>query len=118
MTERVMSKVIGERIRKLRKERGLSQEELAHLSSLHPTYIGQLERGEKNATIDTIEKVTKALEISLEELFRFATLNDRESEKVEQLKRLLHRISEDDQDTIMKIINVMLEWKDRTRNHK
>lgn len=45
-----LAKLIGERLRNFRKEKGLSQEEVAHLSSLHSTYIGQLERGEKNAT--------------------------------------------------------------------
>jgi XRE family transcriptional regulator, regulator of sulfur utilization len=60
---------IGERIQDKRKERGLSQEELAERASIHPTYIGQLERGEKSATIDSLEKVTAALEIPFDELF-------------------------------------------------
>ncbi len=61
---------IGERIRIYRLKRGLSQEQLAELAGLHPTYIGQLERGEKNATMETIEKVSLALEIPLSELFQ------------------------------------------------
>ena len=56
--------IIGERIRDKRKERGLSQEELAERAGIHSTYVGQLERGEKSATIDSLEKVTAALEIT------------------------------------------------------
>jgi len=47
----------------------LSQEKLAELSGCHPTYIGQIERGEKNATIESIEKIASALNISLSKLF-------------------------------------------------
>ena len=48
---------------------GLSQEKLAELAKCHPTYIGQLERGEKNATIESIEKIASALNITLSKLF-------------------------------------------------
>lgn len=64
-----ISKIIGERIRIYRKRAGLSQEKLAELAGVHNTYIGQLERGEKNASIETIEKITRALGISFETLF-------------------------------------------------
>lgn len=46
-----IAKIIGQRIRNYRTQKGLSQEKLAELAGCHPTYIGQLERGEKNATL-------------------------------------------------------------------
>jgi transcriptional regulator with XRE-family HTH domain len=49
--------------------KGLSQEKLSELSGCHPTYIGQIERGEKNATIESIAKISAALEIPLSKLF-------------------------------------------------
>ena len=49
-----IAKFIGQRIRNYRTQRGLSQEKLAELSGCHPTYIGQVERGEKNATLESI----------------------------------------------------------------
>ena len=52
-----IAKFIGQRIRNYRTQRGLSQEKLAELSGCHPTYIGQVERGEKNATLESIEKL-------------------------------------------------------------
>ena len=61
--------IVGTRIRLARKKAGFSQEKLAELADVHPTYIGQLERGEKNATLESIHKITSALNIPLEKLF-------------------------------------------------
>jgi transcriptional regulator with XRE-family HTH domain len=59
----------GNRVRQLRKEKKLSQEELAHRADLHRTYIGMIERAEKNITLLNIEKIANALEITLQQLF-------------------------------------------------
>ncbi len=64
-----LAKIIGQRIRNYRIEQHLSQEKLAELSGCHPTYIGQVERGEKNATVESIEKIAAALHIPLSQLF-------------------------------------------------
>lgn len=64
-----ISKFIGQRIRNYRTQQKLSQEKLAELSGCHPTYIGQLERGEKNATLESIEKISSALGVPLSKLF-------------------------------------------------
>jgi len=58
----------GERVRKIRKEKGLSQEELAHKADLHRTYIGMIERAEKNITLINIEKIANALEVEVKQL--------------------------------------------------
>lgn len=65
----ILAVEIGQRIRNYRLQKKLSQEELAELCGLHPTYIGQVERGEKNATIESINKISSGLEISLNTLF-------------------------------------------------
>ena len=59
----------GSRIRFLRKKQGLSQEQLAFKADLHRTYIGMIERGEKNITLLNIMKLAVALEISIDKLF-------------------------------------------------
>jgi len=64
-----LSKFIGQRIRNYRTQQQLSQEKLAELSGFHPTYIGQIERGEKNPTIESIERIASALNVSLSQLF-------------------------------------------------
>jgi transcriptional regulator with XRE-family HTH domain len=58
----------GERVREERLKRGLSQEALAEKAGMHRTYIGMIERAEKNITLINIEKLAKALEISLVKL--------------------------------------------------
>lgn len=59
----------GERVREIRKEKSLSQEELAHKADLHRTYIGMIERAEKNITLINIEKIAIALEVRINDLF-------------------------------------------------
>ena len=63
-----IAKSVGQRIRNYRTQLGWSQEKLAELSGCHPTYIGQLERGEKNATLESIEKIASAINIPLSKL--------------------------------------------------
>ncbi|MDB6112700.1 MAG: family transcriptional regulator [Pedosphaera sp.] len=63
-------KVLGETIRSCRKASGMSQERFGEKADLHPKYVGELERGEKAATIDTLVKVAKALGIRPSELLR------------------------------------------------
>lgn len=58
----------GERVRDLRKERGLSQEQLAFKADLHRTYIGMIERAEKNITLINIEKIANALDVPIDQL--------------------------------------------------
>ena len=65
-----ISRKFGKRIRKLRMDRGLSQEKLAFLSNMHRTYIGGIERGERNPSLRNIEAIAKALDVSLSALFK------------------------------------------------
>jgi len=66
----IVLKKLGERIRELRKWRGLSQEKLAAKAGLHFTYIGDIERGKRNVAIENVSKIAKALEIELADLFK------------------------------------------------
>ena len=61
----------GTRVRKLRKERAWSQEEFADKCTLHRTYIGAIERGERNVSLNNIHAIAKALDISVKELFDY-----------------------------------------------
>lgn len=63
---------IGRAIRRLRTAAGYSQEAFADACKLHRTFIGAIERGEKNLTTDTLERIAKALKITAFELFREA----------------------------------------------
>jgi transcriptional regulator with XRE-family HTH domain len=59
----------GKKIREVRTKRGLSQEALADIANVHRTYIGMIERAEKNITLLNIQKLAKALKIDIKELF-------------------------------------------------
>jgi len=61
----------GAQLRKLRKEMGYSQEDLADKAKLHPTYIGQIERGLRNPSLVNLEKIAKALKTTASKLLPF-----------------------------------------------
>ena len=107
-----IKKILGQRIRNYRLGAGLSQEKLAEFSGCHPTYIGQVERGEKNATIESIEKISLALNVSLAKLFE--NLNNTEDEAdnipLECYEFILAK-SKEEQEHIWRILLEMDEYK-------
>jgi transcriptional regulator with XRE-family HTH domain len=64
-----IQKKFGKKVRELRKINNYSQEGFAFECGLHRTYIGCIERGEKNITIKNIEKIAKTLNVSIGDLF-------------------------------------------------
>ena len=60
----------GQRLRQLRRARGWSQEELAFRAGLHRTYVSSTERGQRNVALVNLEKLSKALEVEMAEMFR------------------------------------------------
>ncbi|MEW8049686.1 MAG: helix-turn-helix transcriptional regulator [Candidatus Thiodiazotropha endolucinida] len=60
----------GQRIRNLRKEKGYSQESFADHANIHRTYMGGIERGERNPTLTTIYRLAEALEVDPSELLK------------------------------------------------
>lgn len=66
-----IQKEFGTRVRGLRLAKGLSQEELAFRADLHRTYLGGIERGERNPALKNIAAIAKALGVTLSELFSF-----------------------------------------------
>lgn len=107
-----IAKSVGQRIRSYRIKLELSQEKLAELSGVHPTYIGQLERGEKNATLESIEKIAKALNISLSQLFEKLgdSPENRRSIPLECYE-LLSSKSEEEQQLLFEIISGIEKYK-------
>lgn len=67
----ILLKQFGEHLRKLREQRGLSQEELYFRSNLSKNQVGNIERGEVNTTISTANALAQALGVELSELFKF-----------------------------------------------
>lgn len=71
MSEITVRKKFGKRMRELRKVVNLSQEGLGFKANIHRTYIGSIERGEQNVSLDNIYKLAKALKVPMKELFEF-----------------------------------------------
>jgi transcriptional regulator with XRE-family HTH domain len=100
MPERI-HKLLGAKIRDIRKAKGLSQEQLGELAGFHYSYIGGIERGEKNISLSNIQKVADALDIDISELFSYsrivnkALLSEKESDIQDILILLLKQDPKD-----------------------
>jgi transcriptional regulator with XRE-family HTH domain len=69
MTKETIFINFGNRVRVLRNAAGISQEELAFRAGIHRTYLGGIERGERNPSLKNIARIAKALNIKISELF-------------------------------------------------
>ncbi|MDP9700371.1 transcriptional regulator with XRE-family HTH domain [Paenibacillus intestini] len=96
---------VGERIRAIRKAKGFTQQQLAELSGLDDAYIGSLERGERNFSIDTLEKIILGLNISFGDLI---ALNNEDTSHKDAIVEYIGIISELDSaqvETLREILN-------------
>jgi len=66
-----IEKKFGKHVRALRERAGYSQEQLADLAGIHRTYLGGIERGERNPSLKNIQRIAKALKVPMDELFNF-----------------------------------------------
>lgn len=62
--------VFSQNLRQIREEKNFSQEKLADIAGLHRTYVSSVERGERNLTIDSMEKLAQALNVDIRELLK------------------------------------------------
>lgn len=68
-TDLTLLKEFGQKVQQRRKELGISQEELAYRAGFHRTYIGMIERAERNITLSNLKKLADALQVDIKELF-------------------------------------------------
>ncbi len=107
-----IAKHIGNRIRNYRMQLGYSQERLAEISGCHPTYIGQVERGEKNPTLESIEKIASALRVSMSKLFENLDVDDNNEKNIPlECYEFMLTKSKTEQEQIYKIILEMDKYK-------
>lgn len=105
-----ITRELGQRIRFYRKKMKLSQEQFAEMCDLHPTYIGQIERGEKNATIESIYKISSALNVSLEDLFNnIEVLAASDNDSLSKINRSLSQLPTETQEKICNILQEILQ---------
>ncbi|HID0815732.1 TPA: helix-turn-helix domain-containing protein [Clostridium botulinum] len=106
-----INKKLGIRLRELRESKRWTQEELALRAEISTSHMGRLERGERGVTLDSLEKVTKALGISFEELFRFIDSDNKDTNTLYKLVCKLSKRSIEDQRIISDLIDVLPPWK-------
>ena len=113
-----MSKIIeliGQRIREYRLKEGLSQEELAHRAGMNAAHLGRIERGEKNPTFESIEKIVDALGITFEELFNFdSSSKETEEPLVERIASYLKLMTPEEQKDVYRTVRMLMRWKSKS----
>lgn len=82
-------RLIGARVRSIRKVKGLTQEQLAEKANTSHSYIGDLERGERNVTLQSLHKISEALGVKFFDLFQYG-----EFEEVEEKSQIVWKIIE------------------------
>ena len=106
-----ITQIIGERIRMYRTRKNLSQDALGEMAGLHGKYIGQLERGEKNATLESIEKVARALDVPFEVLFENIVGGGTQNDIPKKCYDLLTPLSLKEQTAILDLIEKAMAYK-------
>ena len=103
--------LLGQKIRQFRTSQGLSQEELALRAGLNPAHLGHIERGLKSPTIDTISKISEALNVELSQLFDFEN-ESRYDTKNTKIIAAVSDLNERQQNDVLKMIKLMKHFSD------
>lgn len=102
-----ISKQLGQRIRDLRNEQHMSQEELSFKAGISPAHLGQIERALKNPTIDTIAKIAAALDIPVVTLFTMDSVSTPpQNATIGKINAQLLNMSEEEQKDILRVIRI------------
>jgi transcriptional regulator with XRE-family HTH domain len=102
-------KLLGNRIKHLRKNAGFTQEQMAEKAFMHPKYIGQLERGEINTTVETILRLSRALGIPIREFFNLPGKNQHKKVVILEISDALHNQSLQRLELIKRIVKELCE---------
>ncbi|MBQ7920327.1 MAG: helix-turn-helix transcriptional regulator [Lachnospiraceae bacterium] len=103
--------IVGQRLRQRRQELGYSQELTSEKAGLHPTYIGQVERGEKNATIESIEKICIALDLPMEDLFNKIITTNSKYRTAQKCYDLIISQPMNDQENLYILLEDIIKYK-------
>jgi transcriptional regulator with XRE-family HTH domain len=100
--------LLGKRIRDLRKIQGMTQQKLGGKADMDYKYLGAIERGEKNPSIDNLAKIAASLKVELHELFVFEHETDDQKELKSMIDGMLKDASKKEFGTIYRIIKAIL----------
>lgn len=107
---------IGEQIRYYRRKNGISQETLALIADLNPAYVGQIERGMKSPTINTLKRLSDALGVSLATLFTpideiELSLSEIRKQETEKIMLSINRLSDNELMLFLQLITDMINFR-------
>jgi len=102
---KLVKKLLGERIRELRKAKGLTQEQLAELVGVEPRHISRVEGGYSSPSIERLARIAEILEVPIKALFDYMHLND-SKDRLEDIESAISGMSEEYQKIIYKIVRV------------
>ena len=102
------NKLLGKRIRALRKKNGLSQEQLAERVNMSSKYLGEIERGQVNFSIDIADRISSGLDIEMTDLFDYQHELNRKA-LMEKINSLIQDASDENLQSIFRIIKSILK---------
>ncbi|MGE7271989.1 helix-turn-helix domain-containing protein [Brevibacillus panacihumi] len=116
-----LTKIIGERIREVRKIRGLTQEQLGERAGIHYSYIGGTERGERNISLDTLDRIIHALNLSPADFFQIKNVKiteyqDKKTSEIEKINSLLVKRNFEEVSTIHHLFKNIIKLIDSAKH--
>ena len=109
MQKQEIMQATADRIRHLRRQRDISQEELALRSGINTVYYGQIERGQKCPTVDTLYKIAVGLDVPLPDLLRFDDPPTDMEDLNAYVERLIRRIPPNKATQVVKVLETVID---------
>ncbi len=104
---------LGRRLKELRKAAGLTQEKLAAVAMIDSKYLGSIERGEKSASLEVLERIVLALKIEPYEPFLFSMSGKRDSSKIDEgaIGKLIQHSDKSTRSLLLLLADAVLMWR-------
>ena len=103
-----IKKLIGYRIKNLRKRKGYSQEKLAEIAGINPKYLSSIERGEENPTLDLFMRLSQGLKVSIYEIFQIEHEGEQPRLLRKKLKSLGVEIKDEELARVIRILEAVI----------
>lgn len=103
--------LFGERIKEIRKKRGMTQKDVATILQIDMRSFGRIEKGNRSPSLDTLEKIACALSVEIKDLFEFEHLPKKEQtmeEAKQECVKLLNEAKEEEIKILLKIMNAVV----------
>jgi transcriptional regulator with XRE-family HTH domain len=100
-------KLIGSRIKQLRRTRNYSQEKMAEIAGINPKYLSSIERGEENPTLDLFIRLAQALKVDLREFFEIENEGNNPKMVRRKLKTLIDEVRDEQLVRVLRVLEIL-----------